>query len=109
VEYDDGTKEPLALIETAMDRGQPVKPATVTKKLARRCQPTVPAFVLLYTLSADPNPADSSHKDIQSFRWRRIWPEPETSWEKVSPQEWADRLVQLRRWSARRVDLAESA
>lgn len=34
IEYDDGTKEPLALIETARDVGQPYKPATVTLALA---------------------------------------------------------------------------
>ena len=106
VEYDDGTKEPLALVETAIDRGQWMKPATVTKKLAQRCSTSVltPAYILLYKLSDEPNPADSAWQDIQSFRVRRIWPEPETSWEMLTPKQWADRLVELRRWTARRID-----
>jgi hypothetical protein len=104
VEYDDGTKEPLALVETAMDRGQAMKPATVTKRLAQRCVPMVPAYVLLYTLGEQPNPADERYKDIECFRVRRVWPEPETPWEKYTPKQWADRLVLLREWSARRID-----
>lgn len=104
VEYDDGSKEPLALVETAIDRGQPMKPATVTKKLAQRCYPLLPAYILLYTLSEEANPADEKHKDIRCFRVRRIWPEPETPWELLSPKQWADRLVLLREWSAKRLD-----
>jgi hypothetical protein len=104
VEYDDGTKEPLALIETAMDVGQSFKPASVTQNLARRCVPTLPAYVLLYMLSADANPFAPDFKDISQFRYRRIWPEPEASWTIVTPAEWAALLVQLRQWSAKRVD-----
>lgn len=102
VEYDDGTKEPLALVETALDRGQAIKPATVTKKLARRA--TLPAYILLYELAECRNPADKEWCDIKSFRVRRIWPEPETKWEKIEPSEWARRLVLLREWSARQLD-----
>ncbi|MFH1635802.1 MAG: hypothetical protein ABIG63_17560 [Chloroflexota bacterium] len=106
VEYDDGTKDPLALVETAIDRGQPFKPATVTKKLAQRCFPTVPAYVLLYKLSNTPNPTDRQWMDIKAFRVRRLWPEPETNWEILTPQQWANRLVVLRQWSAKRIDRA---
>ena len=109
VEYDDRTKEPLALVETAMDRGQAWKPSTVTKALARRTVPIVPAYVLLYKLSDTPNPADPEWLDIVSFRWRRIWPEPETRFEVCTPQEWAEKLVFLRRWSAQRIDQQWSA
>jgi len=104
VEYDDGSKEPLALIETALDRGQTMKPATVTKNLAQRCFPTVPAYILLYRLSEERNPADPLWQDIEAFRVRRIWPEPETNWEMLTPKQWADRLVVLREWTARRID-----
>jgi hypothetical protein len=38
VEYDGGTKKPLALIETARDVGQAYKCATVTANLARRAR-----------------------------------------------------------------------
>lgn len=107
VEYDDGSKEPLALIETALDRGQAIKPATVTKKLARRAFPILPAYILLYELADVNNPADTEWRDIKSFRVRRVWPEPETPWERISPDEWAQRLVRLRKWSAHRLDAAE--
>lgn len=104
VEYDDGTKEPLVLIETAIDRGQPWKPATVTKALARRCVPTVPAYVLLYKLSPTRNPADPNWFDIEAFRVRRIWPEPEQPFQRLTPDQWAQKLVELRKWSARGID-----
>lgn len=104
VEYDDTTKEPLALIETAKDVGQDFKTATVTKKLSMRTQPVIPAYVLLYTPSNRRNPADRQWADIESFRWRRLWPEPETSWQVSTPGDWCHRLVQLREWSARKLD-----
>lgn len=102
VEYDDGTKEPLALIETAMDRGQEFKPATVTTKLAQRA--TIPAYVLLYKLSPHPLACDPQWRDIESFRVKRLWPKPQAEWEKYTPEEWANGLVKLREWSARRLD-----
>jgi len=104
VEYDDGSKEPLALIETAMDIGQAFKPASVTRNLARRCTPVLPAYVLLYKLSDDANPCASGFRDISQFRYRRIWPEPATTWEIVTPGQWAEMLVKLRGWTAKYVD-----
>ncbi|MBF0400254.1 MAG: hypothetical protein HQL90_05755 [Magnetococcales bacterium] len=104
VEYDDGTKEPLALIETAIDRGQEFKTATVTKRLAMRSVPLLPAYVALYTQATWPNPADPAWPDIYSFRVRRIWPEPVTPWEIISPQEWAIRLYHLRHDAASALD-----
>lgn len=106
VEYDDNSKEPLALIETAIDIDQAFKPATVTKRLAQRCFPTIPAYVLLYRLSEQRNPADARCQDIERFRVRRLWPEPETNWEVLTPKQWADRLCVLRAWCANRVDRA---
>lgn len=107
VEYDDGTKEPLALIETARDIGQSFKSATITKALARRMVPTVPALILLYLLSDEPNPSFPSVQDIKAFRYMRVWPEPVTVWKTVTPQQWADKLVKLREWSAEKLDRHE--
>jgi hypothetical protein len=70
VEYDDRSREPLALIETARDVGQDHKPATVTRNLARRAR--VPAFVLLYRLSQDRNPADPRYRDVAGLRLKRL-------------------------------------
>lgn len=105
VECDEDTYEPLALIETARDVGQDRKVAIATKRLAMRTSPVVPAFTLLYTVSNQPNPhAKFGEFDIERFRVRRIWPEPETVWESVTPGEWALRLVKLRQWCARKLD-----
>ena len=104
VEYDDKTKDPLILIETAMDRGQDIKPATVTTKLAQRCVPPLVAYVLLYKLSDVSNPADPSCKDIISFRARRLHPKPEKDWKVFTPQQWADHLVLLRNWASAQID-----
>lgn len=96
VEYDDRSKEPIALIEIARDVGQEYKPATVTKRLARRCVPELRAYTLLYRQAETPNPADPRERDIACFRVRRIWPEPETDWKMLSPAEWAALLLEIR-------------
>lgn len=102
VEYDDGTKEPLALIETARDVGQGYKTATVTAKLAERAK--LPCFVVLYSLSSEPNPADENWPDIAQFRVKRLWPKAEHEWRMFSPQEWAENLLKMRKWKAARLD-----
>ena len=102
VEYDDGTKEPIALIETARDVGQQYKSATVTTKLAKRAD--MPCYVVLYSLSKEKNPADAEWFDIESFRVKRLWPKPENDWKIYSPQQWAENLLTLREWSSRKLD-----
>lgn len=104
VEYDDDSREPVALIETAIDIGQDHKTATVTVNLARR-RPILPAFCLLYTLSAHTNPSDESVMDIASFRAKRLYPGPEKAWRIMTPAEWAWTLLAMRRWSARKLDV----
>ena len=102
VEYDDGTKDPVALIETARDVGQSYKCATVTQKLAKRAD--LPCFVVLYTITNSLNPADSQWPDISSFRVKRLWPKPEYDWRTVTPQEWAETLLRMRGWGAKMLD-----
>lgn len=102
VEYDNGTKEPVALIETAMDIGQDYKNATVTRKLAERA--TLPCYVVLYTLSDKPNPANRRYQDIAYFRIKRLHPSPEDKWRILSPQEWADALLLIRECGSKAVD-----
>lgn len=102
VEYDDGTKEPVALIETAQDVGQVYKTATVTAKLA--CRANLPCYVVLYTLSDKLNPADRKWKDISEFRARRLFPRPETDWRVFSPNEWAHVLLTIRERGAEYID-----
>lgn len=102
VEYDDGTKEPLALIETAQDVGQPYKTATVTTNLAKMAN--LPCFVVLYTLAPHQNPADGEWRDIASFRVKRLYPKPMDKFESCTPQEWAERLLRMREWKAKKLD-----
>lgn len=104
VEYDDGTREPLALVETARDVGQSFKPANVTTRLAQRAG--LPCYLVLYSCSEDANPADSTCPDISGFRVRRMWPAPESAWRSVKPAAWAKALIEIRNWSAERIGAA---
>lgn len=103
VEYNDGAKDPLALIETARDVGQTYKTATVTLNLAQRAN--LPCYVVLYTLSDQPNPYDRKFYDIKQFRVRRLHPAPvDSRWRILQPDDWARELLELRLESAARVD-----
>lgn len=102
VEYDDFSREPLALIETAIDIGQDYKNAQVTTRLAERAH--IPAYVVLYRLASTPNPADPEWPDIDRFRVKRLYPKRQSDWTIYTPQEWAHRLVHLREWSACKLD-----
>ena len=102
VEYDDKTKEPVGLIETAQDIGQGNKPSTVTRKLAERAE--LPAYVVLYKLSHIPNPAAHEQSDIESFRVKRIHPNPEREWRILDPQSYAECLLKMRSWQCRQLD-----
>lgn len=102
VEYDDGTKEPIALIETAQDIGQDYKNATVTRNLARRSN--LPGLVVLYRCSDMPNPADLRYQDIEKFRVKRIYPQEETKWRELTPSEYAALLCRMREWKTGMLD-----
>lgn len=103
LEFDGPSREPLALMEVALDVGQKDKPASTTAKLAARSN--LPAFTVLYRLSTNPNPADKRQFDIAGFRVRRIWPAPEHGWRALTPAEWAQGLCQIRSWSAARLQI----
>lgn len=102
VEYDDRTKVPLVLIETARDVGQAIKPATVTQKLAEKA--SLPAYCVLWKPDDKANPADSSWLDIVQFRIKRLWPRPERDWRTITPEEYAKGLLDARAWQANRID-----
>lgn len=103
VEYYNGTKESVALIETAIDVGQRYKAATVTMKLAMLSG--LPCYCVLYSCANTPNPADTHWPDISSFRVKRLWPKPEHSWRTVQPAEWAGALLKIRAWATQRIDI----
>lgn len=102
VEYDDLSREPLCLVETARDVGQREKPCSVTVRLARRAK--LPAYLVLYRCALEPNPADVEAPDIEGFRVKRVWPSPESEWRELGPDAWACALVRIRTWQARKVD-----
>jgi hypothetical protein len=101
VEAEDKTYIPLALIETALDVGQAYKTATCTKNLA--IQAGIPAYVVLYKTSEEPNPADPRYPDITSFRVRRLNPSAETDFRVCTPEQWAFALCGIRDWQMKRI------
>lgn len=102
LEHDDLTKEPLALIETARDVGQPFKSGTVLVKLAKRAR--LPAYVCMYKLGDRRSPADPGCQDVVGFRVRRVYPRPEAAWRELTPAQWATGLLQIRAWSAAKLE-----
>jgi hypothetical protein len=102
IEYDDGTKAPIALVETAQDRGQSIKPTTVLRHLAERAR--IAAYVVLYTISERDNPSSPQYRDVERFRVRRVWPNAEEHFMSYSPQQWAERLLQIREAGAKHTD-----
>jgi hypothetical protein len=82
-EYCEECGEPLALIEIARDTGK-WKAAWKTWLLAKRAN--LPAYCVLYTVGDD--------DEIESFRVRKM---PETQHEKMTPEEYEDLLMDLRR------------
>ena len=99
-------KLPLCLVEVAQDIGQE-KPAGVIRKLAELAG--IPAYVALYTQAAVANTGNVNWPDIERFRIKRLWPCPEAGWRDLTPQQWADALVQIRGWQLRRFAVQEAA
>lgn len=103
VEYDNKTKIPVALIETAVDQGRDYKPSTVTQNLARMAN--LPAACVLYTTGDEPNPGRKQVKDITQVRVRRLWPDPMAMGKfiKLTPSQWAESLLRMREQGAAEV------
>ena len=103
VEYDDKTKDPLILIETAMDRARDKTGNRYHKSWLSDAYPFV-GLCALYTLSNALNPADPTCKDIVCFRAKRLHQNRKRNGERSHPQEWADHLVALRNWASAQID-----
>lgn len=86
VEVCPDCKEPLALIETARDKGQPAKPVGVLRALARRAN--LPAYLVFYRPGASGG--------IESFRLRQVWPPSSGSYQQMSPEQYIRFLWKLR-------------
>jgi hypothetical protein len=102
-EYEDGTKEPVGLIEYAQDVGQDHKSATVLQRLAARSNPELEAWVVLYTPACTANPADPKWRDIMSFRAQQLCPRPKTkNWRVMTPRQYTALLLEIRERAANR-------
>ena len=108
IEYctEKGCSKPLILVETARDVGQANKPTTVLRELAKQAGGVL-AICVLYTVAdgvdeqtgcgCTPNQVDDScQHGITRFRVRRVWPSPKPLWTAMTPEEFRDRLRQVR-------------
>jgi hypothetical protein len=104
VEYDFNAKEPLILIETAIDQnqglyGNPYKSSTILTRLAVRASAlsTVVCAVVMYTHSDQPNPVNDSVLDIVQFRVEVTHPKPEgAKFVVMTPEQYAQWLLKTR-------------
>jgi hypothetical protein len=76
--------EPLAILETAMDKDHDKKAYTLIKKVADQMQ--LPGFVVLYKHDGE---------KISQFRIRRVSPEVSSKYRIADPKEWLDFLKSL--------------
>jgi hypothetical protein len=75
--------QPLAIIETALDKGQD-KVFTLSKKVADKLE--IPGFVVLYTIDGE---------KITKFRIRRFSPDVSPTYREATPQLWLSYLKSL--------------
>lgn len=113
VEYEDNVKHPVAFVETAIDVGQNNKVATVTSHVAQLAGR--PGFVLLYEIGDKPLASSPDVNDIASFRVKTLWDttpggayQKYADWVRITPQQWADDLVDVRRQVAAQLDRERS-
>lgn len=92
LEYCRRCRAPLAVVETARDVGQAVKPAIVLRSLAKAAG--IPAYVFLYTVDEAAELREDWPAAITSFRVKRVHPN-ETDYQRFDPDEVAKRLAAL--------------
>jgi len=85
VEYCKDCRQPLALIETAIDVGQLFKPTTVTKNLAVLAG--IPAYLILYKIAV-------KNQSIGDCRVKKIYP-PESNFRLLEPEEVKELIIQI--------------
>jgi hypothetical protein len=77
-------QEPLAMFETAVDKGQTYKTTTVTEKIARACK--VPSYLVFYTPGLQQD-------EVTNFRISKLTPN-QSPIKQMEPKEFI-RLLQL--------------
>lgn len=90
-------QEPLAMFETAVDKGQTYKTTTVTEKIARACK--VPSFLVFYTPGL-------AHDEVTQFRIKKLTPN-ETELRVMHPPEFIKMLKILQERHSNECVLAE--
>ena len=88
--------DPIALVEVAVwsPLTEQAKQVHGTAKLAKMAG--IFAYAALYVESATKNETDQRWPDIDSFRIRRLWPNPANEYSERNPAEWAEYLHLLR-------------
>ena len=90
-------QEPLAMFETAVDKGQTYKTTTVTEKIAIACK--VPAYLVFYT-------PGSKHDEVTQFRIKKLTP-AESELRVMEPLEFIKMLKILQERHSNECVLAE--
>jgi hypothetical protein len=107
IEWGDG-KIPLMATEAARDSGQEKNVSFLVNwsKMINGKLPPVPVFVVYYSLSTDhllPTGENGpSMPDIETFRVKRLYPEPWPSYRFYEPNEWANEIAKIK---ATQIDL----
>jgi hypothetical protein len=101
VGYDEISEKQYAIINHALDAGQMERPALEQKTLVKARLQLIPEYAVLYRKGRFSNPICPEYNDMDRFRVKRIWPEPETEWITLTPNQWVDHLVSLRTWVER--------
>jgi hypothetical protein len=70
--------------------------------LARRAD--LPCYRVLYSLADQANPTNPQWRAISAFRIRRVWPNSDHEWRKLTPRELADALLRVRQWKVKQLD-----
>jgi len=79
---------PLALSETAYDKGQSFKAFWTTRLLALKAN--IPAYLILYEVDEA-----SENRDVVGLRIKRIAPEVSKDWIKIKPEDFRKELLKI--------------
>src|SRR6516225_4317530 len=99
IEYNEQTKAPVALVESARDVGQKEKAVTILKALAVRAN--LPCYTVLYQIADDTDIDELTELPrITGFRVRREWPDQQSrDFITATPEQYFAGLWQLRKRS----------
>jgi hypothetical protein len=96
IEWEDNFKEPIAIIEAAIDHGQ-YKHARIIQRLAEKAD--IYGLLLLYKLSNERNPVDKTVFDIMRFKVKVLYPKESDGFAIFTPKQWAESLVEMRKYA----------